>query len=146
MTWGEWERIKAERASGHGGGTRLNQLAPAADGGGVGAPDMASTPAQKQAAAKAIGEHLGPDTATSGRHATESTAAAVKEFGAKDGHGWEASVALAKAHETWEKQVRGLLGRLAAEKHALSRTGVDFQQNDLGVAGQLARQSDIDTY
>ncbi|MFI6689722.1 hypothetical protein [Streptomyces sp. NPDC050485] len=62
---------------------------------------MASTPAQKQAAARAIEEHIEPDTRTSGSWADDETAAVVKEFDARDGHGWLASGALKKAHKTW---------------------------------------------
>ncbi|MEU4350913.1 hypothetical protein [Streptomyces sp. NPDC023838] len=59
MAWEEWEQIKTGTATRHGAGTRLNQLAPAGGSGG-GAPDLVSSPAQKQAAAKAIEERLDP--------------------------------------------------------------------------------------
>ncbi|MEU3743751.1 MULTISPECIES: hypothetical protein [Streptomyces] len=84
-----------------------------------------------------------PGVTRDGKHAAESTNAAVKEFGPKDGHGWDTSSALKRAQETWEKQVRMLLGRLASEKQALSATGISFQNNELDTTARLARQSRI---
>ncbi|MER5988618.1 hypothetical protein [Streptomyces sp. NPDC001787] len=141
MAWEEWEQIKADVTSRHAGQMQLNQLAPAT--GGV-APDLASNPAEKQAAAKAINDDLEHDVERDGKHAAESVNAAVKEFGARDGYGWETSRELKKAHKTWEKQVKALLSRLAWEKRALGKTGIDFQNNDLDIAAHLARQSRID--
>ncbi|MET9105439.1 hypothetical protein [Streptomyces zhihengii] len=121
---------------------RLNELAP--PGGGGGAPDLASTPAQKKAAADAIEKHLEPDTKKAGDTAEESTDAAVKEFGAKDGEGWDTSPALKKAHETWGKQVKALMGRLGSEKTALRNTSVLFRNNDIGIAFQARQSSSLD--
>ncbi|MBW5481257.1 hypothetical protein [Streptomyces bambusae] len=145
MAWDEWEQIKADSGAQQSVSTRLNQLAPAAGGGGVGKPDMAASPAAKKAAAKAINEDLEPGVTRDGKHTAESMGAAVKEFGPKDGHGWDTSSALKKAHETWERQVTMLLGRLASEKQALSATGVSFQSNELDTTARLAlaRQSRI---
>ncbi|MFE0734544.1 hypothetical protein [Streptomyces sp. NPDC058855] len=144
MAWDEWERIKADATAQQSASTRLNQVVPGAGNGGVGRPDMASSPAAKKAAAKAIGEDMEPGVTRDGKHAAESTNAAVKEFGPKDGHGWETSSALKRAQETWEKQVRMLLGRLASEKQALSATGISFRTNELDTTARLARQSRID--
>ncbi|MER5709363.1 hypothetical protein [Streptomyces sp. NPDC002122] len=144
MAWDEWEQIKADEAAPQSASMRLNQLAPTAGGGGVGRPDMASSPEAKKAAAKAIGEDVEPGVTRDGKHAAESTNAAVKEFGPKDGHGWDTSSALKRTQETWEKQVRMLLGRLASEKQALSATGISFQSNELDTTARLARQSRID--
>ncbi|MGA5872288.1 hypothetical protein [Streptomyces cinereoruber] len=143
MAWDEWEQIKADAAAGLSASTPLNQLAPAAGGGGVGRPDMASSPAAKKAATKAIRDDLEPGVARDGKHAAETTGAAVKAFGAKDGHGWDTADALKRAHETWEKQVKMLLGRLSSEKQALGETGISLRNNDLDIATQLARQSRI---
>ncbi|WP_426362886.1 hypothetical protein [Streptomyces sp. E-08] len=143
MAWDEWEQIKADTAAHQSASTRLNQLAPAAEGGGAGKPDMASSPAAKKAAAKAINDDLEPGITRDGKHAAETTSAAVKAFGAKDGHGWDTSGALKRAHETWEKQVKTLLGRLSSEKQALSATGISMQNNELDIAARLARQSRI---
>ncbi|MFD9610687.1 hypothetical protein ACWEPZ_18935 [Streptomyces sp. NPDC004288] len=122
---------------------RLNQLAPSAGGGGADKPDLASSPAAKKAAAKTIDDTLEPGVTRDGRHAAESMKAAVGAFGAKDGHGWDTSGALRRAHETWEKQVKMLLGRLSSEKQALSATGISMQDNELDIAARLARQSRI---
>lgn len=138
MAWDEWDRIKAES----GARMRLNQLAPAAGGGG--APDLASTPAQKKAAANAIEKHLEPDTKKAGDTAEESTGAAVKEFSGKDGEGWDTSAALKKTHEAWEKQVKTLMGRLGSEKSALRNTSILFQNNDIGIAVQARQSSSLD--
>lgn len=142
MAWDEWEQIKAEAITRRTTQLQLNQLAPPGGGGGT-APDLASSPAKKQAAAKAIHEHLEPGVVRDGKHAVDSVNAAVKEFGARDGHGWDTSCALKRAHETWGKQVKTLLGRLASEKEALSRTGIDLRGNDLDIAGRIAPQSRI---
>ncbi|WP_406149292.1 hypothetical protein [Streptomyces sp. NBC_01012] len=144
MAWDEWNQIKNDVAARRTDPMRLNQLPPAAGTGG--APDLASSPEKKQAAAKAINDDLEPDVERDGKHATESVKAAVKEFGARDGYGWDASGALKKAHRTWEQQVKALLGRLASEKHALSKTGIDFQNDDIGIGSQLAPPSPIDGY
>ncbi|MGW4723679.1 hypothetical protein [Streptomyces sp. NPDC004291] len=141
MAWDEWEQIKAEAAAQPPVSTRLNQSAPAA--GGSAGPDLASSPAKKKAAVKTIGDDLEPGVEQSGKHVAESTANTVKEFGARDGNGWDVSGALKKAHETWEKQVKMLLGRLASEKQLLSKTSIDLQNNDIDIAARLAQQSKI---
>ncbi|MFF7443065.1 hypothetical protein [Streptomyces sp. NPDC008122] len=143
MGWDEWEQIKADAAAGPFASMRLNQLAPAAGGGGVGKPDMASSLAAKKAAVKALNNDLEPGVTRDGKHAAETTNDAVRAFGAKDGHGWDTSGALKRAHETWEKQVKMLLGRLSSEKQALSATGISMQNNELDIAARLARQSRI---
>ncbi|MFG3309642.1 hypothetical protein [Streptomyces wuyuanensis] len=137
MTWGEWDS-KADS----GAQMRLNQLAPETGGGG--APDLASTPAQKKAAANAIEKHLEPDTKKAGDTAEESTGAAVREFSGKDGHGWDTSPALKKAHEAWEKQVKALMGRLGSEKSALRNTSVLLRGTDVGIAVQTRQSSSLD--
>ncbi|KQX51517.1 MULTISPECIES: hypothetical protein [unclassified Streptomyces] len=143
MAWDEWEHVKANAAAQQSTPMRLNQLAPTAGGGGAGKPDLASSPAAKKAAAKAIDDDLEPGVTRDGKHAAETTNAAVKAFAAKDGHGWDTSGALKRAHETWEKQVKMLLGRLSSEKQALSATGISMQNNELDIAARLARQSRI---
>ncbi|AVZ74746.1 hypothetical protein SLUN_23825 [Streptomyces lunaelactis] len=145
MAWEEWAQIKAEVADRHAFQMQLNQLAPAG-GGGSSAPDLASSPAKKQAAVKAINDALEPGVVNDGKHTAESVNAAVKEFGARDGYGWDTSGALKKAHEAWAKQVKTLLDRLATEKSLLSTTTINFQNNDLDIAAQMARHSRIDDY
>lgn len=144
MVWDEWKQIKGDVAARRTQPMRLNQLAPAAGGGGV--PDFASSPARKQKAAKAINDDLVPDVERDGKHASDSVKAVVKEFGARDGYGWDTSGALDKAHRTWEQQVKALLGRLASEKCALGKTGIELQNDDIGIASQLTVHSRIDDY
>ncbi|GFH37855.1 hypothetical protein [Streptomyces pacificus] len=138
MAWDEWGRIKAES----GAQLQLNQLAPA--GGGGGAADLASTPAQKKAAANAIEKHLEPDTKKAGDTAEESTGATVTEFSGKDGEGWDTSPALKKAHQAWERQVKALMGRLGSEKSALRNTSILLQNTDVGVGLQTRQSSALD--
>jgi hypothetical protein len=140
MAWDEWDQVKSSAAEQHSTQTQLNELAPT---GGGGVPDLAASPAAKKSAAKAIVEYLEPGVGSGGRHAAESTAAAAKELGARDGHGWDSSGALKKAQRTWEKQVKVLLDRLASEKHALSSAGVDFRNNDIGIGTQIVGRSRI---
>ncbi|MEU2154379.1 hypothetical protein ABZ532_05035 [Streptomyces sp. NPDC019396] len=141
MAWNEWEQLKADEAA-QPTGTRLNQAAPAAGGGGIG--DLASSPAEKKAAANAIEQHLEPDTKKAGKVAEDKTDSAVKEFSGKDGHGWDTSVALKKAHGTWEKQVKALVDRLGADKAALRNTSILFQSNDIGIRSQVRQSSTLD--
>ncbi|MEV0448344.1 hypothetical protein [Streptomyces sp. NPDC050600] len=143
MAWSEWEQIKADAAAEQFASTRLNRVG---DGGGVGGarkPDFASSAAAKRAAVKAIADDLEPGVARDGKHAAETTNAAVKEFDAKDGYGWDCSGALKTTLETWEKQVKMLLRRLSSEKQALGATGISLESNDLDIAARLARQSGI---
>ncbi|MFD7709244.1 hypothetical protein ACFV6E_26790 [Streptomyces sp. NPDC059785] len=143
MTWDEWEQAR-ERAAAHRGGMRLNQLPAQRSGPGGGQPDLVSSPARKKAAARAIEEHLEPDTRRAGAWAEEETESAVKEFGARDGHGWVTSGALKRAHKTWHGQVRTLLNRLGSEKEALRGTAGLFQVTDIDVGAQLRQPSGLD--
>lgn len=128
-------------------GMRLNQL-PADPGGGAlgGQPDLASSPAEKRAAARAIELHIEPDTRKSGDWADGETGAAVKAFGPKDGRGWFTSGCLKKAHETWGEQVQNLMNRLASEEAALGSTNILLQSTDLGVRASVRGVSPIDEY
>ncbi|MFB9461659.1 hypothetical protein [Streptomyces cinereospinus] len=126
----------------------LNQLP--ADRGGAGPAggrrDLASSPAEKRAAAKAIQDGIEPDTAKAGRHADQDTAGAVRAFGPKDGDGWDTSAALRKAHTTWGDQVRNLLDRLGAEKELLRQTNTTLHGTDFAVAARTRQVSVLDTY
>ncbi|MFD5493652.1 hypothetical protein ACFYY3_21610 [Streptomyces sp. NPDC001812] len=131
-------------------GIRLNQY-PADPGGspglvGSGRKDLASSPAQKKAAAKDIEENLEPDTRKAGDRADEETNAAVKAFAAKDGHGWVTSTALKKAHKTWGEQVQNLMSRLSSEKEALRSTNILFQKTDFSVGQGVRQSSNLDAY
>ncbi|GGW86121.1 hypothetical protein CP966_21860 [Streptomyces galilaeus] len=133
-------------------GMRLNQI-PLDPGGSSpggqlpgGQKDLASSPAQKQAAAKAIEDHIEPDTKKAGDWAETETNAAVKAFAPKDGDGWVTSGALKKAHDTWDGQVQNLMSRLASEKAALRSTNTVLQNTDLGVGTDVRRISPIEGY
>ncbi|MCX5522481.1 hypothetical protein OG342_06325 [Streptomyces bobili] len=131
-------------------GMRLNQY-PADSGGspgpvGGGQQDFGSSPAQKKAAAKAIEDHIEPDTRKAGDRADDETGSAVKAFAAKDGHGWVTSTALQKAHKTWGEQVQSLGNRLGSEKEALRSTNILFQNTDFGVGLGVRQSSSLDGY
>ncbi|MGW0734449.1 hypothetical protein [Streptomyces sp. NPDC002851] len=151
MVWDEWEQSKAEAVAQRSAQMQLNGAFPDGEGrggpaGGTGLPDFASSPAEKRKAADAIDKHLKGPTADAGRTAEETTTAAVKEFDAKDGHGWDTSTALKKAHKKWESQVKALIGRLQSDEAELRRTAVSFGDNDAAVASQFRRRSGIDKY
>ncbi|MFK4144424.1 hypothetical protein [Streptomyces sp. NPDC004065] len=106
--------------------------------------DLASSPTEKRAAARAIEEHIQPGTRRAGDWADEETAAAVRAFGPRDGEGWLTSAALSKAHATWAGQVGNLMNRLAAEKDALRSTGRVLTSTDLAVGSTLRETSALD--
>ncbi len=103
---------------------RLNGVL-AADGGGGGT--FASTPAQKRSAANTIETELEPNTKKATEHADESTGTAVKGF-----DGWDAALGLKKVADTWDQQVKVLIGRLGSEKGSLRGAAGLFVRNDLG--------------
>ncbi|MZD08274.1 hypothetical protein GTW43_24800 [Streptomyces sp. SID5785] len=115
---------------------RLNQAPGDQGGGGLQGPYLASTPAEKKKAAKSIEETIEPGTRTAGDLADESTGAAVKEFGPKDGDGWATSGALKSAHTTWGEQVQALMTRLGGEKQSLRATNTLFGGTDHQVGGR----------
>ncbi|MFF6993743.1 hypothetical protein ACFY93_02075 [Streptomyces sp. NPDC008313] len=92
-------------------------------------PDLASSPAEKKAAAKAIEDNIEPDTRTAGDWAETETDAAVKAF--RDG--WATSGALKKAHTAWDDQVKNLMNRLSSEKTALRQTHTVLHGTDAAV-------------
>ncbi|MFD5148859.1 hypothetical protein [Streptomyces sp. NPDC058401] len=124
----EWERAR-------GGGdqqvaTRLNGLEGGPGPGGPG--DFGSTPAEKTAAANTIETELEPDTKTAAEHADEATNTAVTGF-----DGWETAAGLKKVAETWDAQVKNLMGRLSSEKTALRGASGLFVRNDTGLGSQF---------
>ncbi|MEU6662367.1 hypothetical protein [Streptomyces sp. NPDC046821] len=124
----------------------LNRLAPL-DGGGGGTAagkDLVSTPAQKKKAAEAIEKHLEPDTRKAGAQARESTGAAVKEFGPRDGEGWLSGPALKAARKTWGESLTTLMNRLGSEKAALRATNTLLQGADTGVGLGVRKSSALD--
>ncbi|MCX5613411.1 MULTISPECIES: hypothetical protein [unclassified Streptomyces] len=120
----EWGSERA-RAAGQ-AAMRLNGV-PAADGGGGGGGTFTSTPAQKRSAANTIETELEPNTKKATEYADESTDTAVKGF-----DGWDAAAGLKKAADTWDQQVKVLMGRLGSEKGSLRGASGLFVQNDLG--------------
>jgi hypothetical protein len=125
---------------------RLNQYPADSGGSSGGQKDLASSPAEKQAAARAIEDHIEPSTRKSGAWADDETDAAVKSFAAKDGHGWVTSGAFKKAHKTWGEQVQNLMNRLASEKEALRSTNKVLQNTDLGVGTGVRNSSSLDGF
>lgn len=126
---------------------RLNQLdAPAGGGGASSGKDLASSPAQKKAAAEAIEKHLEPGTEKAGTRARESTGTAAREFGPRDGEGWLTGSALKTARKTWSEQLTTLLNRLGAEKAALRSTGTLLQNTDRGVGLGVRKSSVLDSF
>lgn len=146
-TAGEPRAISHDAA--HSVGMRLDQL-PADQIGqpqrSPGQPDLASSPAEKKAAANAIEGHIEPDTKKAGSWADDEMDAVVKAFAPKDGHGWLVSGAVSKAHKTWGEQVQSLMFRLSSEKAALRATNNLLMGTDIGVGSGLRQPSALDQY
>ncbi|MGW6754472.1 hypothetical protein [Streptomyces sp. NPDC055006] len=131
---------------------RLNQI-PTDPSGSANPPglsggqkDLASSPAEKKAAAKAIQEHIEPETKQAGAWADEETGGSVKAFGPKDGHGWLTSGAVSKAHKAWGEQAKNLMNRLSSEKGALQSSNTFLTGTDFGVLAGVRKVSVLDTY
>lgn len=110
----------------NGTGAPAGPLAPGGSG------TFGSTPAEKTAAANTIETELQPNTKTATEHADEATNTAVKGF-----DGWDTAPGLKKVADTWDKQVKVLMGRLGAEKSALRGASGLFVRNDLGLGDQF---------
>ncbi|MFD0377870.1 hypothetical protein [Streptomyces sp. NPDC127112] len=125
-------------------GMRLNHVPTEPSGGpvpglGSGPGDFASTPKQKQEAAGTIETELEPNTKKAAEVADDATSTAQKGF-----DGWETAAGLKTVMETWDKQVKVLMGRLSAEKGALRGASGLFARNDTGIHNQfLASQSKL---
>ncbi|MEV8555471.1 hypothetical protein AB0478_03160 [Streptomyces sp. NPDC051917] len=130
-------------------GMRLNQY-PADPGGGGsaggGGPDLASSPAEKKAAADTLHNDIEPDTKKAGAWADDETSAVVKAFDAKDGHGWLTSGAVGKAHKTWGEQVQNLVNQLSGDESALRADTTLLSGTDVGVGDKARTVSVFDTY
>ncbi|WP_225835951.1 hypothetical protein [Streptomyces sp. NK08204] len=141
------QHIAGGVAGQHTVGMRLNQLPIDSGGGGSaigGQPDLVSSPAEKQAAAKALHDHIEHDTRTAGELADDETNAVVKAFGAKDGHGWLTSGAVSKAHKTWGEQVQNLMLRLSHEESMLLGDNAVLAGTDSGVGAGVRKLSPLD--
>lgn len=131
-------------------GMQLNQVpgdiggSPAAPSPGLsgGQKHLASTPAQKQAAANAVEQHIEPDTSKAGEYADTETSAAVTAF--RDG--WHTSGALKKTHAAWGDQVKNLMHMLASDKAALRNANTTLQTTDLQVGSHSNSVSVIQGY
>ncbi|MGW6973796.1 hypothetical protein [Streptomyces sp. NPDC054952] len=115
-------------------GTRLNGVdgvpaGPLAPGGGS---VFGSTPAEKKDAANTIETELEPNTKKAADGAKENTSAAARTL-----DGWETASGLKKVTETWDQQVKMLMGRLSAEKTSLRGTSGLFVQNDVRTGDEL---------
>ncbi|MDV9173223.1 hypothetical protein R6V09_24320 [Streptomyces sp. W16] len=127
---------------------RLNQLpgdlggSPGSTGPTGGKKDLASSPAEKQAAARAIENHIEPETRKAGDGADTETDTAVQEF--RDG--WLTSGALKKTHSTWGDQVQNLMNRLASEKAALRSANNVLQSTDIQTGTDVRSTSVISGY
>ncbi|MFG2971603.1 hypothetical protein ACGFYY_01200 [Streptomyces sp. NPDC048331] len=110
----------------NGTGAPAGPLAPGGSG------TFGSTPAEKTAAANTIETELEPNTKTATDHADEATNTAVKGF-----DGWDTAAGMKKLAETWDKQVKVLMGRLGSEKSALRGASGLFVRNDIGLGDQF---------
>ncbi|MEU9034350.1 hypothetical protein AB0D45_05475 [Streptomyces sp. NPDC048352] len=125
-------------------GMRLNHVPPepsSGPGGPGGSGDFASTPAEKKAAANTIETELEPNTKKAAEHADEATGTAQKGF-----EGWETAAGLKTVADTWDQQVKTLMGRLSAEKTSLRGASGLFVRNDVGTGDQfLASRSKLNS-
>jgi hypothetical protein len=129
----EWADLRAAAAERGSTAMRLNRLpedGPALGSGPGGAPKLASTASEKNAAAGVIENELLTSTKKAGGHADESNGSAVSAFS-----GWATATALKKVQTTWDGQVKTLVGRLSRERDGLRNTatiltGVDGERRD----------------
>lgn len=142
MAGSSGEQHIARSTTAHPVGMRLNQLLADQGGSTRGQKDLASSPAEKRAAALAIEQHIEPDTRKAGDWADVQTNSAVKAF--RDG--WLISGALKKAHQTWGDQVQNLMNRLASEKAALRGANTVLQSKDIEAGAHTRSVSVIDGY
>ncbi|MFF9407349.1 hypothetical protein ACF1B0_17760 [Streptomyces anandii] len=133
----------------HAVGMRLNHLPDEPGGGGSvsgGGPDLAHSPGEKKAAADTLCDDIEPQTKAAGQWADDETAAVVKAFDAKDGHGWLTSTAVNKAHKIWSEQVQNLANRLAGDESALRYNNTALTGTDAGAGGMARKVSVFDMY
>ncbi|MER6914082.1 hypothetical protein ABT354_20610 [Streptomyces sp. NPDC000594] len=122
---------------------QLNRVAPegpSAAGGGT--PDLASTPAAKRSAAATIESELEPGTKKAGDLPDDANGKVMSGL-----DGWATAAGMKTVQETWDGQVKKLLGRLAGEKGALRATAGTLQATDGERKARIgAVQSKLDTY
>ncbi|MFF2192621.1 hypothetical protein [Streptomyces sp. NPDC058157] len=106
-----------------------------------GSADFASTPSQKADAANTIETELQPNTKKAAEYADEATNTAVKTFA-----DWDTAAGLKKVSDTWDRQVKVLMGRLASEKGSLRGASGIFARNDIATGDAfkaIARHSKL---
>ncbi|MCJ1677644.1 hypothetical protein MTF65_09900 [Streptomyces sp. APSN-46.1] len=119
-------------------GVSAPKYGPFVPGSPGGSANFASTPAEKKAAAGTIETELEPNTKKAAEHADDATNTAHKGF-----DGWETAAGLKKVADTWDQQVKTLMGRLAGEKGALRGASGLFARNDTGLHNQFVSQSKL---
>jgi hypothetical protein len=119
-------------------GVSAPKYGPFVPGSPGGPQDFASTPAEKKAAADTIENELEHKTKDAAEHADDATNTAHKGF-----DGWDTAAGLKKVADTWDQQVRTLMGRLAGEKIALRGASGLFASNDMGLRNQFLSKSKL---
>ncbi|WFB08974.1 hypothetical protein LRS74_19445 [Streptomyces sp. LX-29] len=104
------------------------------DGGPQGLGVLKTNNPGKAAAVKALTEDIQPDTGTAGTVADEATTKAVTAF-----TDWATGSGLKDVATEWDKQVKALQGRLAADRTALQGTRYGFQSYDIRTGSTLNR-------
>ncbi|MGW3205801.1 hypothetical protein [Streptomyces sp. NPDC001135] len=125
---------------------RLNQL-PADPGGGgpaSGRPDLASSPAEKRAAANAIDQHIEPGTRAAGDYADGDSESTVRSFEANCQEPWELATGLKQALAKWREQSAYMRERLISESKALRASSNTIQTTDTAVGADVRRASPLD--
>ncbi|OKK07018.1 hypothetical protein AMK26_12935 [Streptomyces sp. CB03234] len=131
----EWSRLRsaaAESAGQESASTRLNGTGGGGGTGPGGTGTLASSPAQKRAAADAIAGEITTQTNFAATRPNEAMGAAIAAFG-----GWDTCAGLKKVKETWESQVKTLKGRLSTEEARLRQTRTSFMSTDVGTYNEF---------
>ncbi len=129
----EWGLLRAGATHQQDTSMRLNGADDGPLPGPGGQTDLASTPAEKKAAADTMETEPEPDTRKATDRADESSAAAVKEFGGRD-----TGAGPKKVTEPWDKQVKVLMGRRSAEKNAPRGASAPFGGNEPEIHSRFA--------
>ncbi|MGW1909753.1 hypothetical protein ACWCQS_03010 [Streptomyces sp. NPDC002076] len=108
-------------------------------------PDLASSPAEQQAAANAIDQHIEPDTKAAGAYADGDSSFTIKAFEAGQ-EPWQLATGLKQALAKWQEQTDYLRERLASESHALRAGSNTIHTMDIGVGTEVRRSSPLDLF
>ncbi|MDT9693431.1 hypothetical protein Q5762_34925 [Streptomyces sp. P9(2023)] len=129
----EWSAFRSQAAERQATSMQLNQL-PADASGPTGGDSgtFGSTPGQKKAAANTIENELEGATKRATEWADVASNSAITAF-----DGWDTAAGLKKVQETWDQQVRVLMGRLNGEKYALRGANGFIEGNDLDIRSQF---------